>query len=373
MKRSTLWAGLFALAAIGWLASGEIDLRADGSRNHSATTVRKEGFAVDNGEKNRQPFRVEVIRATVEPWRDTLILPARSEAAETVIIRARTTGTVEKTPVEEGAKVRKGGILCRLDMADRRARLDAARAALESARHDYEAGRKLYEAGHLSDARLKQLRSLYEQARANVAQLELDITYTEVRAPFSGILSRQIARTGALLAPGDPCAELVRLDPLKIVASASERESAALKKGMRASAELVTGQRLSGRLTYIAPQADSATRTFRVEMKAANPEARARAGVTASLRISLPPRPSALLPLTAIGLNDDGILGVHVVRPDDTVEFLPVEVLRQGRDGARVAGVPDGARVIVTGQYYVLPGQKVEPVPFRPARKEKRS
>jgi len=142
---------------------------------------------------------------------------------------------------------------------------------------------------------------------------------------------------------------------------------------MRASAELVTSQRLSGRLTYIAPQADPATRTFRVEMKAANPEARARAGVTASLRISLPPRPSALLPLTAIGLNDDGILGVHVVRSDDTVEFLPVEVLRQDRDGARVAGVPDGARVIVTGQYYVLPGQKVEPVPFRPARKEKRS
>ena len=373
MKRSIIWATAFAVAAAAWLASGEIDLQAGGSAERDAPPARTDTPGKTGKEKNRRLFRVEVIRATVEPWRNALDLPARSEAAETVIIRARTTGTVEKTPVEEGAKIRKGDILCRLDMADRRTRLDAARAALESARHDYEAGRKLHVAGHLSDARLKQLRSLFEQARANVTRLELDITYTEVRAPFPGILSRQLARTGTLLAPGNPCAELVRLDPLKIVASASEREISGLSTDMPASAELVTGERLSGRLTYIAPQADPATRTFRVEMKAANPETRARAGVTASLHIPLPPRPAALVPLTAIGLNDEGILGVHVVRPDDTVEFLPVEVLQQDRDGARVAGIPDGARVIVSGQYYVLPGQKVEPVPFRPGRKGKRS
>ncbi len=372
MKRSVFWAGLFALAAAAWLASGEVDLRADGSSGRTAPVAPKDGSS-GSGKKNRQLFRVEVIRASVEPWRNRLDLPARSEAAETVIIRTRTSGTVEETPVEEGAKVHKGDILCRLDMADRRTRLSAARAALESAEHDYAAGRKLHETGHLSDARLKQLRSLFEQARANVARLELDITYTEVRAPFSGILSRQLARTGSLLAPGDPCAELVRLDPLKIVASASEREISGLTLGMSASAELVTGERLTGRLTYIAPQADPATRTFRIEMKAANPDGRARAGVTASLHVSLPPRPAALVPLTAIGLNDEGILGVHVVRPDDTVAFLPVEVLEQSREGARVAGIPDGARVIVSGQYYVLPGQKVEAVPFRSNKKGKRS
>ncbi len=372
MRRSILWAALFALAAAGWLASGKVDLRADG--NAEKAVPQKMGTeSGDTGKKRDQrPFRVEVIRIETRPWHNVLDLPAHSEASETVTIRTRTSGMAEDTPVTEGANVRKGEVLCRLDMADRKARLAAAKAALESARHEYEAGRRLHEAGHLSDARLKQLRSLFEQARANVTQLKLDITYTEVRAPFPGILSRQIARTGDLLSPGSPCAELVRLDPLKIVASASEREISGLAMDMPASAELVTGERLTGRLTYIAPQSDPATRTFRLEMKAANPGARARAGITARLRVSLPPRPAALVPLTAIGLNDDGILGVHVVRPDDTVAFLPVDVLEQGRDGAHVAGIPDGVRVIVSGQYYVLPGQKVEAVPFRP-RKGKRS
>ncbi len=372
MKRSVLWAGLFALAAAGWLASGEIDLRADTPPDQAASAAQKNEMTGSHEKKTPRLFRVEVIRIKVEPWQNRLDLPALSEATETVIVRARTSGAVEKTPIEEGAKVRKGDILCRLDMADRKSRLAAAKAALASARHEYEAGRRLHEAGHLSDARLKQLHSLFEQARANVAQLELDITYTEVRAPFPGILSRQLARTGALLSPGDPCAELVRLDPLKIVATASEREISGLSMDMSAVAELVTGERLTGRLSYIAPQADPATRTFRLEMKSANPEGHARAGVTASLHISLPPRPAALVPLTAIGLNDEGILGVHIVQDDNTVAFLPVKVLEQSRTGARVSGIPDGARIIVSGQYYVLPGQKVEAVPFRP-KKGKRS
>ncbi len=373
MKRSVLWAGLFALAATAWLASGQVDLWGGGHARRTAPAMQQDGSADANAEKEQRLFRVEVIRAKVKPWRGSLDLPAHSEAAESVVIRARTSGTVEETPINEGAHVQKGDILCRLDMGDRKSRLAAAKAALESARHDYEAGRKLNATGHLSEARLKQLHSLFEQARSNVRRLELDIRYTEVRAPFSGILSRQIARTGTLLATGDPCAELVQLDPLKIIASASEREISGLAMDMPATADLVTGEKLTGQLTYIAPKADPVTRTFRVEMKAANPGGRARAGVTARLRVTLPPVPTALVPLTAVGLSDEGILGVHVVQSDDTVAFLPVKVLRQGRTGARISGIPDGARVIVSGQYYVLPGQKVEAVPFRPKKKGNRS
>ncbi len=104
-------------------------------------------------------------------------------------------------------------------------------------------------------------------------------------------------------------------------------------------------------------------------MTAANPGMEAKAGMTARLRIALVPVPAALVPLSALVLADDGQVGVQVVDADARVRFVPVEVLSEGREGARVRGLSDGARVIVSGQYYVVPGQKVEPVPYQPLEK----
>ena len=364
MRRSWLWAAFFAALSAAWLASGEI--RPGAQRRPAAETK------APPREPAEEPFRVEVITARVIPRRAQLRLAAHTEASEVVVVRARTAGEVLETPVEEGAAVSRGEVLCRLDEGSRPARLAAARAAVASARRDYEAGRRLFDGGHIPESRLKQLAAQLDAARAQLRQQELDLAYTKIRAPISGILEKRMARRGDLLKPGTPCARIVALDPLKVIASASEREVGGIRPGGKATARLITGEELTGTISYVAPQADPATRTFRIEMTADNPGGAARAQVTAELVIPLPARPAALVPLGAVILNDDGVLGVHVAGRDDIVAFHPVTVLRETREGAWVTGVPDGARVIVSGQYYVLPGRKVRPVPFTPP-KEKRS
>ncbi len=366
MKRSWIWASLFAIAATAWLASGEIALPFLKTGAKSAQGAQKP--AATAKPKDTTPFRVEVVTIRVAPHRARLKLPAHTASFQTVQVRARTSGIVEETPFAEGARVRKGDILCRIDSGSRPARLQAARAAVASARRDYEAAVRLLRSGHMPQSRLKQLKALYDKAMAQLRQYELDIAWTKVRAPMGGILARQLAKKGDLLSLGKPCAEIVKLDPLKIIADVSEREVGGIGTGRKASATLVTGETLQGAITYIAPAADPATRTFRLEMTAANPGGKARAGVTASLVIPLPARPAALVPLAAIGLDDNGVLGVHHAGKDNRVIHTPVKVLEETRQGAWVLGLPDGARVIVSGQYYVLPGQKVTPVPYRPGK-----
>ncbi len=366
MKRSWIWASLFAIAATAWLASGEIALPFLKTGAKSAQGAQKPPAAAKPREAS--PFRVEVVTVHIAPRQALLKLPAHTASFQTVQVRARTSGMVEETPFAEGAKVNEGDVLCRIDSGSRPARLQAARATVASTRRDYEAGLKLLRSGHMPQSRLRQLKSLYDNAVAQLRQYELDIAWTKVRAPIGGILARQLAKKGDLLSPGQPCAEIVKLDPLKVIADVSEREVGGIGTGRKATAELVTGETLQGAITYIAPAADPATRTFRLEMTAANPGGKARAGVTASLVIPLPAHPAALVPLAAIGLDDNGVLGVHHVGKDDRVIHAPVKVLEETRQGAWVSGLPDGARVIVSGQHYVLPGQKVAPVPYRPGK-----
>ncbi len=365
MKRSYLWSAGVALAAVAWLASGRI-WPAGGSKADDAATIETTSPGRKTISSRKAPFRVEVIIARREEWTPKLSLSGHTEAAQVLVVRARTTGQVLETPLAEGDPVTAGALLCRLDAADRPARLAAARAALASAAHELAAGKRLFAGGHMPESRLKQLKARYEAAAAQVRRLETELRYLAITSPIPGVLSRQLARVGDVLAPGAPCAEVVRLDPIKVVAMASEREVARIRPQAAATATLVDGTTLTGRITYIAPRADTATRTFRVEMTAPNPDGRAKAGMTARLSIRLPPRKVARVPLSALVLNDAGEVGVHVVDENNRVRFVRLEVLSEGRQGARVRGLADGARVIVSGQYYVVPGQRVEPVPFAP-------
>lgn len=356
MKSSHRWALLFALIAVVWIVSGRF-LPTPGA---APEPQRAEAAS------EQAPLTVEVlpVRVTARPAR--LALPGHTEASAVVNVAARTGGIVEATPRPEGATVKKGDVLCRLDDGARGAQLEAAQAALASARRDYEAALKLFREGHATKARLQQLKARLDEAAARVKQLKLDIAHTRVLAPIDGVLAAQVAKVGDLLSPGKPCARVVALDPLKVVARASEVEIRRIRPGAPATARLVTGHRLSGRITYIAPRGDPATHTFRIEMEASNPQG-ARAQVSARMSIVLTPQPAALLPLSAIVLDDAGRLGVHIVNKDDTVAFVPVKVLDETREGAWVGGLEDGTRVIVTGQHYVLAGQKVKAVPYHPA------
>lgn len=354
-KRSYLWAIFFALLLVGWLASGHFlpQLRAnvEPAPPPAAVPARETG-----------PFRVEVRVFKATERREVLGVTGRTEASKTLDVLVRVPGIVEASPKVEGDLVKAGELLCRLDLSDRKARLAQAKAELASAERDFNASEKLAQRKFTSEAKLASERARLDAARATVEQMELNLEWTEVRAPISGTIVNRPAEAGSYLGVGDACARITVLDPILAIGDVGERQIGALKVGDEASFELITGERLKGRIRFISPMADVKTRTFKVEITADNPGNAIRAGITAVIKIALPAMRAHLVPASAISLSDAGVIGVHSVKDDNTVKFVPVEILAQSREGAWVTGLPERITLITNGQHYVLDGQPVDPV-----------
>ena len=107
-----------------------------------------------------------------------------------------------------------------------------------------------------------------------------------------------------------------------------------------------------------ASSADPATRSFAIEIELPNADGSLRDGLTATATVNLGTAPAHLLPQSVLTLDDQGVLGVRSV-VDNVVEFHPVTIIGDTREGIWVTGLPPRVDVITVGQEYVVPGQKV--------------
>ncbi len=352
---SLIWAALMMAAIVGWLALNTY-ARQSVSENEQAAKSANAKQAVTH------PVRVQVRRITAIPRRETLTIRGRTEAVASVDVRTRTEGQVVKLNAKKGAFVQEGAELCTLDMGTREARLAEAAAMLAQTELDYKAAAALMKRGFAPETQEAANKAKRDAALAAIKQVRIDIERTRIRAPFAGIVEDQPAKVGDLLKVGDICARLVTQDPILVVGEVTENEVAKLKTGMTASTELVTGNRASGKIRFVARSADAATRTFRVEVEVANPQGLLRAGVTASISVPLKSAPAHKLAYSLLSLSDEGQIGVRLVKDDNTIRFMPVTILDDSKNGVWVAGLPDKARLITVGQDYVREGQLVEPV-----------
>jgi len=307
-------------------------------------------------------FRVSVREIVAEPRRSVLVIRGRTEAEAKVAVRAETSGRVAKRQVREGQRVDKGDVLCTLDRGAREAKVLEARAQLAQARLDHSAATTLNERGFTAQTRVAALKAAMDAAAARLEEEQLELSRTVIEAPIAGIVESPMVETGTILAVGQICATLIDPDPVIAIGQVSERDVNALTPGQNAEVELVTGETVAGRVRYVAPAADSATRTFRVEIEVPNPDGAIRDGITATARVPLVERMAHRISSGILTLADDGTVGVRAVNDADEVTFHPVTILGGDTDGLWVGGLPDRLRVIVAGQDYVIEGQTVEPV-----------
>ncbi len=347
------------------------------------------------------PVAVIAVESTAREIDSAVVLRGRTEAVRTLELLAETGGKVVSQPMPKGSPVAAGDVLCEIDIGTREATLAEARArlaeaqanlptagarvteaeaALASARLDLDNAEKLAEGGYASQTRVLSARAMLESAnaalasaragassaeaaiesaRAAVAATERDIANTRVTAPFEGMLETDTAELGSLMMAGSLCATIIDLDPIKLVGFVAEVDVDRVTPGAAVGARLASGREVLGKVTFLSRSADPQTRTFRVEAELANPDLTIRDGQTAEILISSAGRMAHLLPQSSLTLDDSGALGVRVAEASeagDVARFIPVEMLRDSPDGVWLAGLPDRARVIVTGQDYVRDG-----------------
>ena len=288
-----------------------------------------------------------------------LVVRGRTQATRTVVVRSETAGVVAGAPVLQGTAVKQGEVLCRLAVDARQATLDQARAARKSAELIQQQNSELAKKGFRSPTQVLQAQASLDAATAAVRQAEIAIAQVNIKAPFAGVFDHRDAEVGTYLAPGQPCGTMIELNPLLVVGDVPETEAASLKVGAPATARLVSGQVLTGRIRYVARDADPQTRTYHLEVAIPNSKLEVRSGLSAEVHIGAGSGPAHLIPVSTLVLDSAGRQGVRYVAADGRVAFAAITVVEESPQGLWVKGLNGPVQLIVVGQSYVADGQKV--------------
>jgi membrane fusion protein, multidrug efflux system len=354
MKASRIAAvGVVAAAGL-WIASGYFLPHESGQ---SKASVRSDSAA-------KKLFRVAIAEAQVVDHARKLVLAGRTEADRRVTVTARSGGVLTELRVRRGAHVQKGDIIAVLSDDARKSQVAQAESLVIQRRTELEAKRKLIVSGAVPRLELVNLEAQLAAAEAALAAAQAELERGFVRAPFAGIVNDLTVEVGGSSLPmmGREIGSIVALNPMLAVVEVSERRLAGLRQGELAEVKLITGERVTGKIRYVAKTASQNTRTYRVEVELANPDGAIPDGITVEVAIPVAPTPAARLPRSALTIASTGDIGVRTVGEDGAVAFNRVNIVEDEQTFMWVTGLRDGARVIVQGQDFVREGQMVETI-----------
>lgn len=348
---SLVTAGIVAIALVLWLASSLI-IPPAGKVDDSANAA---------AEEKKELAKVRVRSITAEMMTRTVRVNGRTEANRSVDVRAEIEGQMAALLVQKGDRVTEGQVIARIEPQDRAARVRETKEKLTQTEIEYNAARKLQGKGYSSKVSLAQKRSALEAARAGLEKAQIELAKTEVKAPFAGIVNDQSIELGDYVRGGDMLFSIVDLDPLEVTGALTEKQVIDIREKQTAVATFLDGSTINGVVSYIAPQANPQTRTFRIEVSVPNEKMAIVAGLTMELSLPLPSASAHKVSPSILTLADDGRIGVKAVI-DDIVTFMPVQILADKTEFVWIGGLPKDITVITVGQEFVLDGQKVEPV-----------
>jgi multidrug efflux system membrane fusion protein len=333
----------------------------------------------------------KVVRKTIPIYLD---YPARTEAIRNVTLEAKISGYIESQAAPDGADVKKGDLLYKIDPRDFQALLEQAKAqaqrdeaALDYARSNLTRGSQLEKNGWIDKDTFDQRTSAERQATAALAvdkaairQASINLGYTEIRAPFDGRLGRTRAPEGTLVsAAGTALNTLVQLDPLYVTFSPGEGDLARIEKA-RASGRLEavvtipgeSGVEYKGVLAFLDNVVDHSTGTITARVTVENGKKTLLPGQYVQVRLHVGDQPDALLvPQVALGSSQLGKY-VYIVGKDNKVEQRFVSLgATEGELVAVKGDLPDDARIIVGNLQKIGPGAPVAPMPQTPPAQQK--
>ena len=247
-------------------------------------------------------FNVETLLSKATEYQPLIKLKASTKSEKRINVKAKTSGEVVKIGAIQGAYVQKDTVLCSLGV--------------------------------------------------------VELNRTEVKAPFSGFIE-QIVKPGNFLERGQICATIIQLDPITLIAGVPEYDINKVRIGQNVFVELVTGQKINGKLTFVSKSASPDTRTFSVESQIENSDGKVKDGLTAEISIEIDKVMAHKISPSILLLNDEGKLGIRIVNNGKYANFVEIIILEDSEEGLWVTGIPEEVEIIIQGQGFVENGQEV--------------
>ena len=345
----------------------------------------------------RPPVDVTVLAVTPRDVPVSTTFVAQTQSSQAVNIQARVSGFLDKRVYVEGSVVKAGQVLFRMDQKPFQAQVDAAaaamqrnQAALEVAQANLARTKPLAEQNALSQKDLDDAQGQYEQAAAAVAQSKaqldsanLDLSYTTITSPVSGVSSFAAVADGTYVdAKNAQLTTVSVLSPMWINFSISENEMERIRSEVKAGRvklpqtlsfiveiELVDGSLFphKGRITFADPSYNPQTGTFLIRASVDNPDGVLRPNQYVRTRLIGAVRPNAILvPQRAVQQGARGHF-VWVVNKAGKAEQRPVQVGDWYADSWFISqGLAAGDQVVVDGGLRLAPDAAVKAAPYVP-------
>ncbi|WP_339525979.1 efflux RND transporter periplasmic adaptor subunit [Pseudomonas sp. EA_35y_Pfl2_R111] len=335
---------------------------------------------------------VETVKAEALPLE--LEYSARTAGFREVQVRAQVSGILQERTYLEGSQVKQGQVMFRIDPRTYQAALSRAKGALaqEQARYrqterDLKRIRELQKKGFASESELDNAVSNFEQSKANIQAAEaevqskqIDLDYTTVKAPISGITSKETVSEGSLMVAGDPNASLLsnitQLDPIYVNFAAPDSDVESVRSGLqngslvlpedgKMGVQIKLGNGsiypLEGKVDFTDSLIDRGTGTVSARAVVPNPDQTLLPGQFVRVQVKGLSIPNAMtLPERAIAQGPSGTF-VYVVDDGGVARVRQVTTghTANGR-WVIVSGISVGDRVIVEGLPKVRPDSPVK-------------
>jgi multidrug efflux system membrane fusion protein len=337
---------------LAWLISGLIFKSSEGAEEGSGNQVADTSL-------------VEVVDIQAVPHRPVMKFNASTEPFRSVSVSAETSGAIISTPAREGVEVEKGDELALINPEERELRVRQARASLQQREIEYDAARELRAKNLLSSADVARAEAELESARASLEAAELELRRSVIRAPFAGVFNQRYAEEGDFIQRGEAFAQMLQLDPLKVVFQVSEQEVMELDSETTIDFQLDNGPVVSGQFYYRSSMAGDTNRAFRVEALLDNSQTGLLSDLTGTVQVYGKEKMAHAIPASAMSLNAAGGLFLKAVDHDNRVQIHEIQIISDEPGMVWVTGLPETVRLIVTGHEYVGEGQQVE-ISLRP-------
>jgi len=307
---------------------------------------------------------VRVITLTLKPRRlvDKINLPAQVEPSEEVWVKSEVPGQVVKVLVKEGQRVKRGQVLVRLDDRDYRTRLARTEANYKLAKLNYDRTEALVKKKIAAPTKLDEIEAQLKDLTAQRTEAQLALSRTRISSPTSSLLNEIEAKKGDFLAVGDPVAQILEIDHVKVIVGVPESDVAAIFDLEEAEViiEALGKRRVKGKKVFLSRQPRSLARLFDLELRVPNPDGRILPGMFARVELVKQVFNQALaIPLYAVISQGDEYLAFVEQEGRARRRNITPGVLA-GWQVQVTSGLEAGDRVIVVGHRLLDDGQEVE-------------
>ncbi|MDG2421148.1 MAG: efflux RND transporter periplasmic adaptor subunit [Gammaproteobacteria bacterium] len=364
MKKQQLVAGLFFITLVIWMAVPR-DNEIDSQEILEPTSNRI--IALPEGVLNSENPDVITVRAEKigpQAYVERIRVRGRTQAFRHVEVRAEEAGRIVNEPIARGARVKQGDVLCEIAIDNRQVNLQESLSRQEQAQFEYAAAADLQQEGLQSDVIVAQLKAALESSKASVARAKLALEKTKIIAPFDGIVETRIVEMGDLLNIGTVCASVLDDSPMLLTGLVPEQDVRGLDIGAAVTGQLLTGEIVEGKVSYVARAADSVSRSYRIEIQVDERYTNLREGITVELMVNANDIVAYRIPSSSLTLDDSGAVGVKIIDSNNIVKFQNITIVgdetNQLDPGIWVTGLSGDITLVTVGQEIVFPGQIVD-------------